>query len=233
MKVGVIGAMEVEVELIKQEIEGAVSTTRAGMTFVEGTVGGVPVVVAKCGIGKVNAGMCVQVMCDLFGVTHVINTGIAGSLDPSLDIGDMVVSVDALYHDFDLTPWGYAPGKVPDADVLAFEADESLAQAAVDAAHEVAPGIHVLRGRVVSGDQFISDLATKARLVETFGGSCCEMEGAAIAHACHQNGVSFVIVRVVSDKADGGVEVTDRTFETTSAHRCAGIVTRMLKALAA
>ena len=113
MKVGIIGAMASEVALLKEQLSEAQVTRVAGMEFCEGALGGTPVVVVQCGIGKVNAGICVQVLVDRFGVSHVINTGVAGSLDDRLDVGDLVVSTDCVWHDFDVTPLGYRPGEIP------------------------------------------------------------------------------------------------------------------------
>lgn len=227
-KIGIIGAMEVEVEYLKEQLEDVRVTKRANMEFNEGVLGGVPVVVVKCGIGKINAGICAQVLCDLYDVTHVINTGVAGSLDSAINIGDVVVSVDAVHHDFDLTNVGYEPGQVPDIDVLAFPADPELRAAAVEAVRSAAPEIGVFEGRVASGDQFVHTDEEKRRIVSAFGGRCCEMEGASIAHVCYLNGVPFVIVRAISDKADGSSSVDYPTFEKVAARHCAQIVEHML-----
>lgn len=230
-KIGVIGAMDVEVSLLRQNLENCTTTTRAGMEFSEGTFGGHPVVIARCGIGKVHAALCVQILVDVFNVTHVINTGIAGSLDARIDIGDLVVSTDVMHHDVDATIFGYALGQVPGIKTVAFEADTRLAQAVAKAACEVAPTITVHAGRVVSGDQFIANDEVKARLVSQFDGRCCEMEGASIAQACHLNGLPFVVVRAISDKADGSAEMAYPEFEAKSAQRCARIVQHMLSHL--
>ena len=126
MKIGIIGAMDVEVARLTAGMNKEREIERAGMHFCEGWIGGSEVVVVRCGIGKVNAGLCVQILCDLFDVTHVINTGIAGSLDEEINIGDVVVSIDAMYHDMDVTGLGYEPGQVPQLKVLAFPADNML-----------------------------------------------------------------------------------------------------------
>ena len=133
-KLGIIGAMDVEVETLLSEMEQVASTKKAGSTFHEGVLMGLPVVLVQCGVGKVNAALCVQIMCDCFGVTHLVNTGIAGSLCAELDIGDLVVSRDAMYHDFDCTHFGYPFGKVPGMDVIAFPADDTLLGCAFAAA---------------------------------------------------------------------------------------------------
>ena len=230
VKLGIIGAMDVEVATLMEHAHDAVLSERAGMRFCEGTLAGMRVVIAKCGIGKVSAGMCVQVMCDLFGVTHIVNTGVAGSLDAAIDIADLVVSTDALYHDMDVTPLGYELGQLPGMDCLAFPADPALRAAIEHAAAVAAPDVHVFSGRVVSGDQFIASSQAKERLAQEFGGMCCEMEGAAIAHACHVNGVPFAVVRAISDKADGSAEMTDPEFEASSAVRCAAVVEELCRA---
>ena len=183
MKVGIIGAMASEVALLKEQLSEAQVTRVAGMEFCEGALGGTPVVVVQCGIGKVNAGICVQVLVDRFGVSHVINTGVAGSLDDRLDVGDLVVSTDCVWHDFDVTPLGYRPGEIPGVGTINFPADEGLREATLAAAAQVAPDIHAYAGRVVSGDQFIASAEQKNRITEGFGGMCCEMEGTAIAQA--------------------------------------------------
>lgn len=230
VKLGIIGAMDVEVATLMEHAQDAVINERAGMRFCEGTLAGMPVVIAKCGIGKVSAGMCVQVMCDLYGVTHIVNTGVAGSLDAAIDIADLVVSTDALYHDMDVTPLGYEPGQLPGMDCLAFPADPALRAAIEHAAAVAAPDVRVFSGRVVSGDQFIASSQAKERLAQEFGGMCCEMEGAAIAHACHVNGVPFAVVRAISDKADGSAEMAYPEFEASSAVRCAAVVEELCRA---
>ena len=226
MKLGIIGAMEQEVETLLEQMENKTAFAKAGSAFYEGKLAGLDAVVVQCGIGKVNAALCVQILCDCFGVTHVVNTGIAGSLSADLDIGDLVISRDAMYHDFDCVHFGYPMGKVPGMDVVAFPADETLADLAYAAAEEVNPG-HTRRGRVASGDCFVADKAVKDRIIEITGALCTEMEGAAIAQTAYRNGVPFVIIRAISDKADDSAEMDYPTFENIAAHRCAA-VTRML-----
>ena len=234
MKIGIIGAMDVEVELLRSQLANAKVRQVAGMELVEGTLGGTDVVVVRCGIGKVNAGICVQALADLCHVTHVINTGVAGSLDARLDIGDLVVSRDCVEHDFSVGPLGYAPGLIPGRDVPEFAADPALVAAVREAAAAVAPEVHCVVGRVASGDQFISAEADKRRITETFGATCCEMEGAAIAQAATANGLPFVVVRAISDKPGTESQFMDYdAFEREAAHRCARIVARMVAELAA
>ena len=170
-------------------------------------------VVVKSGIGKVNAAVCTQILADCFQVTAVVNTGIAGSLKNEINIGDIVLSKDALHHDMDSTGFGYPPGQVPRMDVLAFEADEKLIELAKNCCDSVNPDINSFVGRVVSGDQFISGKDKKEWIKSQFDGFCTEMEGAAIAQTCYLNHIPFLIIRAISDKADDSAQVDYAEFE--------------------
>ena len=229
-KLGIIGAMAVEVELLKAKMENLTVTNHAGMEFYDGQLEGMNAVVVQCGVGKVNAAMCAQILCSIFGVTHLVNTGIAGSLCADLDIGDLVVSKDAMYHDFDCVHFGYEMGKVPGMDTVAFPADEAMIGYACAAAEAVHPG-HSKIGRVASGDLFVAEKAAKELIIRKTGAICTEMEGAAIAHAAYRNKVPFVILRAISDKADDSVEMDYPTFEAIAAHRCAEVAMNMAKQL--
>ena len=226
MKLGIIGAMRIEVETLLENMENVAFADHAQSRCYTGTLEGLDVVVVQCGVGKVNAAMCAQILCSCYGVTHLVNTGIAGSLCAELDIGDLVVSRDAMYHDFDCVNFGYPFGQVPGMDTLAFPADDTLLAYAFAAAERVNPG-HTKIGRIASGDQFVADKALKERIIASTQGLCTEMEGAAIAQTACRNGVPFVILRAISDKADDSAEMDYPTFERVAAHRCAE-VTRLL-----
>lgn len=227
-KVGIIGAMELEVEELQGKMEITRKEKKASMEFMEGTLNGTDVVIVKSGIGKVNAALCTQILCDVFEVTHIINTGVAGSLKNEINIGDIVVSTDALHHDMDVRVFGYPLGEVPQMGCLAFPADEKLVNLAVECCKEVNPDISVYSGRIVSGDQFISDKQVKEHIISNFGGFCVEMEGASIAHAAYLNHVPFVIIRAISDKADDSAEMDYPTFEKAAAAHSAALVEHML-----
>ena len=226
---GIIGAMDSEVAYLKSQLEHATSTRVSGMEFYKGELAGASVVLVKCGIGKVSAAMCTQTLIDCFGVTHVINTGVAGSLDARINIGDIVVSTDAVQHDFNVSALGYKLGQIPDLDVLAFPADRDLCSKAVDAVGRVAPEVDVHEGRIASGDLFVSSMTQKIRLSQRFDAICCEMEGAAIAQVCYVSGVPFVVVRAISDKADGSSHMDYGAFELAAADRCARIVEELVR----
>ena len=152
-------------------------------------------------------------MIDCFGVDTLINTGVAGSLDADINIGDIVISTDAVQHDMDVSMLGDPVGQIPRMDTLSFPADEELVKKAVAANEKANPDIHTFTGRVASGDQFISDKEVKERIVSLFHPMCVEMEGAGIAQAAYLNKVSYVIIRAISDKADNSATMDYPTFE--------------------
>lgn len=210
---GIIGAMKAEVAQLKQEMNQPEVVTVAGMEFYRGTIGEKEVVVVQSGIGKVSAALCVQILADRFGVDGVVNTGIAGSLKAEINIGDLVLSTDAIQHDVDATNFGYPLGEIPQLGSLTFEADEGLRSLAKRCCEEVNPDISVYEGRILTGDQFICDKNKKEWLSKTFNGSCTEMEGAAIAQAAYLNKIPFLIVRAISDKADDSASMDYPEFE--------------------
>lgn len=229
MKIGIIGAMESEVCALKEAMKEAHVVAKAGMNFYEGTLQGAPAVVVQCGIGKVNAAVCVQILADLFHVTHIVNTGVAGGLSAELDLGDILVSEKAVQHDVDATIFGYKPGQIPGFESREFSADAPMADAVIAACKRANPDVNVVRGCVVSGDQFISDVKVKEHLISEFHGDCAEMEGASIAHAAMLNGIPFVVVRAISDKADGSAVVDYPAFEKKAAKHCADMVLEFVK----
>ena len=229
-KLGIIGAMAVEVELLKSNMENLSVEEKAGMQFYCGELNRMKVVVVQCGVGKVNASICTQILCDCYSVTHIVNTGVAGSLRTELDIGDLVVSRDAVHHDMDVTYLGYAVGQVPGMDVLAFPADEMLIKAAQEAAEAVNPG-HCALGTVASGDQFVASKDKKEQILADINASCTEMEGASIAHTAWRNQIPFVIIRAISDKADNSAQMDYPVFEEMAARRCAQVILQLTEKL--
>ena len=175
-KTGIIGAMELEVETLKAKMTVSQVVKKAGMEFHEGSLNGAQVVIVRSGVGKVNAALCVQILADIFEVTHIINTGVAGSLNAKLDIGDILISRDALHHDVDATIFGYKPGEVPQLGIREFPADERLMQLAKASCEKVNSDCHAVIGRVVSGDQFISSKEVKEQLIANYQGDCAEMD---------------------------------------------------------
>lgn len=229
--IGIIGAMEQEITGLKEQMEDVKITRMASMEFYEGTLEGKKVVVVRSGIGKVNAAVCTQILADIFHVEVVINTGVAGSLNNDINIGDIVVSTDVVQHDMDVSPLGYSRGQIPDMEVLSFEADEALRHLAVEACREVNPDIEVHEGRIASGDQFISSQEVKYHIVRDFGAYAAEMEGASVGQAAYLNKIPFLIIRAISDKADGSAHMDYPAFEAAAIEHSVKLTSRMIRDL--
>lgn len=225
--IGIIGAMDEEIQLYREAMGNVTETAKAGITYYTGTFNQKEVVLCKSGVGKVNASVCTQILIDQFGVNSVVFTGVAGALNPVLEIGDIVVSTDCQYHDMDASPLGFKRGEIPFAAKSIFRADERLVQIAVEAGKGVVEGT-VLAGRILSGDQFVASRDLVKQLHEELHGDCTEMEGAAVAHVCDLNEVPFVIVRAMSDKADGSAHINFPEFTVLASKRSFEMVSRML-----
>lgn len=211
--IGIIGAMEVEVAILKEKMEDVRIIKKASMDFYEGILAGKKVVVVRSGIGKVNAGICAQILADVFSVDAIINTGIAGSLNKNINIGDIVLSTDVVQHDMDATGFGYRKGQIPQMPVFFFNTDDNLRRLAAEVCKEVNPDIQVFEGRIASGDQFVCNQDVKNRIVSEFSAYATEMEGAAIGQAAYLNEIPFLVVRAISDKADGSAQMDYSEFE--------------------
>ena len=227
--IGIIGAMEQEVSQVVAAMTNVSVSEIAGMKFNKGKFCNKDVIVVKSGIGKVNAAICAEILVACFNVDKIINTGIAGSLKNEINIGDVVLSTDALQHDVDATNFGYTKGVIPGMAVSTFIADEGLIKTAEEACHKACPDIEVFKGRVVSGDIFVSDKAVKNSIAETFHGYCTEMEGAAIAQAAYLNKVPFLIIRAISDKADDSASMDYNEFEKKAIANSVKLLTAMME----
>lgn len=229
--VGIIGAMEEEVNILKDKMSIDAVEKKASMEFFKGKLNEKKVVIVRSGISKVNAAVCTQILIDDFNVDCVINTGIAGSLQNKIDIGDIVISSDAMQHDVDATGFGYDPGVIPRMETSIFKADEKLIELAKKVCEAMIPEITAYVGRVVTGDQFISDREVKNKIESSFHGCCTEMEGAAIAQTAYLNNIPFVILRAISDKADDSATVDYPAFEKKAIEHSVILVENMLKEL--
>lgn len=230
-RVGIIGAMELEVEALKAAMKVEEIKEKASMKFYVGSLNDKEVVIVQCGIGKVNAAVCTQILCDLFDISYIINTGIAGALHQDLNIGDLVISTDCIQHDVDVTPFGYEKGRIPGFSKREFHADERLMSLAKEVNEKENPDIQTFLGRIVSGDQFISSHETKEFLISEFQAYCAEMEGASIAQVAFLNDLPFVILRAISDKADGSANMDYKQFEREAAAHSAKLVQHLLPLL--
>lgn len=225
---GIIGAMDEEVAKLKEQMTEVQVRKKANMEFVQGVMEGKQVVVVRSGIGKVNAGICAQILVDDYRVDGIINTGIAGSLRAEINISDIVISTDAVQHDMDAVAFGYPLGQIPRMDVFSFEADKELAKLAEDCCHRVIPQVGIFHGRVASGDAFIANHERKTKIVNEFGAFCCEMEGAAIAQAAYLNGIPFLIIRAISDKADDSASMDYPAFEAMAIENSVKLIKEMV-----
>ncbi|CEH35462.1 5'-methylthioadenosine/adenosylhomocysteine nucleosidase [Romboutsia lituseburensis] len=230
-RIGIIGAMDEEVDILVELMNIEETIEKASLKFYKGTLEGKEIVLVRCGIGKVNSALCAQILISEFDVDAVVNTGVAGALHSDLGVYDIVISTDAIQHDFDATVFGYKKGIVPRMENSIFIADERLVEAAYKSSVEETKTHKVVKGRVVSGDIFISSKELKDELVKEFNAYCGEMEGAAIAHVCSLNNTPFVIIRAMSDKADGTADVVYEEFVQDAAHNSKDIVVNMLKSL--
>jgi adenosylhomocysteine nucleosidase len=229
-KIGIIGAMIEEVELLQAKMTVDQSVRHAGIQFIEGSFCGKSIVVCKSGVGKVNAAMCTQALIDYFKVDAVVFTGVAGALDPSLNIGDIVISTDCMQHDMDVTALGFQRGIIPYQESSIFVADSVLGSIAYEASLKLFPD-QVMLGRVLSGDQFIADRDKVQSLFSELDGVCTEMEGAATAQVCVTNEIAFVIIRSMSDKANGAAPDNFMEFMQQAALHSFQIVEEMLTQL--
>lgn len=229
-RIGIIGAMDEEIERLLDVITDTKQTLHAGITYYEGQLCGLPVILCKSGVGKVNAAVCTQVLIDRFSAERIIFTGVAGAVDPALEIGDLVISTECLQHDMDASALGFKRGEIPYAKLSVFPADEQLIMVAYESGKSLFE-LKVVKGRVLSGDQFIADKAVVQALYEEFQGACLEMEGAAVAQVCFMNQVPYVVIRSMSDKADGSAHVNFRAFTQLAAERSSALVRTMLEVL--
>ena len=211
--IGIIGAMEEEITNLKSHMQVDEVQTIAGMSFFKGAVKGTKLVLVRSGIGKVNAGICTQILASVYGVDTVINTGIAGSLNADIDIGDIVVSTSLVQYDVDARNFGYKLGEIPRMNIVEFPADKYLIDKTQNVFDSLDLGIKLYKGMVATGDKFVSEDSLKAEIISNFHAYCVEMEGAAIAQAAMLNNMACVVIRAISDKADNSADVDYRSFE--------------------
>ena len=229
--IGIIGAMDEEIAVLKEKIDVVTSKSVIGLDFCIGMFNGNSVVFVRSGIGKVNASVCAQVLVDHFAVDYIINVGVAGAVSPELNVGDVVISKDTVQHDMDTSAFGDPLGEIPRMAESYFKADDELVKLALECAEEICTPEKVFFGRVASGDQFISDKEKKKKLWTTFGAYCTEMEGAAIAHACWLNKIPFVIIRSISDNADNEADMKYEEFVEIAAKNSGEIVYKLLQSI--
>lgn len=224
--IGIIGAMNEEVELYLASLKNTKETNIAGFNFASGNLSEKNVVIVKSGIGKVNAALCAQMLIHRFDVSSIIFTGVAGALNPNLNIKDIVISEDSIQHDIDAKSLGFEKGQIPFTDLRFFKADTSLINIALSAAESI--GLKAMKGRILTGDQFITDQEHSISLRKEFDGDCIDMESAAVAHVCELNTTPHVIIRSISDKADHSASVDFAEFCKEAAENSFKLVSEIL-----
>lgn len=231
--IAIIGAMSVEVEILLKNMVNPEKVIVHGREFYKGKINGKDVVVAQCGIGKVAAAVCAQTLIDLFKVECIINTGIAGGINENLKIGDIVVSTYAVQHDFNITNFGYARGYMCTSDdkdsATKYQADKKLLKIVTENAKKTLKENNVHQGVIATGDLFVASGKTKQKIKDEFNAYAAEMEGGAIAQTCYLNQTPFVIIRAISDLADGSASENYEKFETQAAFNCANLVMSCLE----
>ncbi|MCG8572243.1 MAG: 5'-methylthioadenosine/adenosylhomocysteine nucleosidase [Spirochaetes bacterium] len=227
--IGIIGAMQEEVDILKNKMTIINEVEEAGMTFYTGTLHNKKIVLAKSGIGKVNAGVCAQLMITLFNIKYLINSGVAGGMNQMLNQGDIVISKDAVQHDFDLTAFGSPLGEIAGLGIIFFKADNYLVQIAEKAAQQAKlADSNFYFGRIASGDQFIAGGEKAENIKKHFAPYAVEMEGAAIAQVAYINQVPFVIIRAISDNADGEAALSFNEFLPIAAQNASTMIDNMI-----
>lgn len=201
-KVGIIGAMQEEVDSLIKIIENKNIIKKNKLEFYTGIHKNQELIIVKCGVGKVNAAMCTQLLIDLFKPDYIINIGVAGAVSDEVNIGDIIISTNLMEHDFDCTAFGYEKGIIPRLDTSDFKADNNLLNYAISSKKNF-KNLNVYEGVIVSGDIFVNSKQLKEELKIRYNAMCVEMEGASIAHVCTLNEIPFLVIRSMSDKADG------------------------------
>lgn len=231
MLIGIIGAMNEEVIQLKETMNLKETKTIGGYEFFKGELYGKNIVLVECGIGKVNAALCSTLLIEAFNVDKVLFTGVAGALNPEINIGDIVVSTDLIEHDFNATAFGYDFGVIPRMENSKFKADKDLVELAKEAGEKEFGKERVWTGTILSGDEFVASPEKIKWLRDTFNGECTEMEGAAVAHVCELLGKPFVIIRSISDKANHDANMNFDEFVKLAAQNSKLIIERMLNQL--
>ena len=228
MRIGIIGAMDIEVQALKELMESPKIETISSVDFYSGIINGVDTVVAVAGIGKVNAAVCTQTMILSYAPSYIINVGVAGGLAPELGIGDIAVAETVVEHDMDTSPVGDAPGFISGINLIHIPCDKWLADMMYKASKNI-ENANVLKGIIASGDQFIADDSQRKRITDTFGAIAAEMEGASIGHVCYMNKVPFGVLRAISDGANSDSVMDYPTFAKMAAKNSMKIICELLE----
>ena len=225
--IGILGAMDIELEALLSDMKEKESEQISGFTFFKGKIENREVVIAKCGTGKVAAALCAQAMILRYHPSLLLHTGVAGTLTTALSVTDVAVGTSAVQHDMDTSPLGDPVGLISGINKIYFEADKKAADLFLKIAKE--SGVNAIGGTIASGDQFIASAEQKARIVKNFDAIACEMEGGAVAHAAYLAKTPFIILRAISDSADGSSHMDYPTFLPIAAARSYAMVKTFLQ----
>lgn len=227
--IGILGAMSVEIQGLEAKLTQSKEQRVGRMRFVEGVLHGRQVVLAECGIGKVNAASCAQAMILLYHPQLILNVGVGGSLSPALRYAEVAVARDLVQHDVDTTALGDELGLVSTVNMVRFPCDERAVRLILESVREL--GVNALEGTIASGDQFVATRERKEFITAHFGAICCEMEGGAIAQACYLNSVPCAVIRAISDNADEGSHEDYPHFVARAVHQTEALMERLLPRL--
>ncbi|MFB5662156.1 5'-methylthioadenosine/S-adenosylhomocysteine nucleosidase [Alteribacillus sp. HJP-4] len=229
MKIAIIGAMDEEVELLKNSLEDRTDSEAGGSHFHKGTINGQDVILLKSGIGKVNAAIGTALLLDRFNPDIVINTGSAGGFNTELKVGDLIISTEVRYNDVDATVFGYEFGQVPLMPAQ-YTPDAKLRELASKSAS--LREIPAYQGLILSGDSFMSDDNKVKFLKSKFSEpQCAEMEAGAIAQVCYRFKTPFIIIRALSDIAGKDAKLSYEQFLEKASVHSAELILSMIQML--
>lgn len=230
MVIGIIAAMSEELELLLKDMHISSVDEKAKMTFHKGNLWGKEVIAVVCGVGKVNAAVCTQILASEYKVDKVINVGVAGGIGKDIYPGDVVIANNLVEHDMDTTAFGDKHGQIPRLDTFDFKCDEELVKLAEEACSETTD-IKSFLGRIVTGDQFVASVEKIQWLSSEFEAFACEMEGGSIAHTCYLNNIPFVVIRSISDNANNGAHMDFEKFVPIGVKNSTTILEKIIKKL--
>lgn len=227
MILGIIGAMNEELDILLKDMELENKQSKANMTFHQGKLWGKDVVAVVCGIGKVNAAVCSQILISEYKVNSIINVGVAGGIKKNIYPGDVVIADSLVEYDMDTSVFGDPIGQVPRLDTFDFKCDTKLVKLAQEACKKNSD-INSFTGRIVTGDQFVADINKVKWLENQFDAYACEMEGGSIGHVSYLNSIPFVVIRSISDNANNGAHMDFAEFTTIGVKNSTSILKSMI-----
>lgn len=226
--IGIIGAMDIEIDGFKEHMSEISTEKHSFFEFTRGKIDDVETVIVMCGIGKVSAAICTQIMIDKYNPSIIINSGVAGGLHPSLSIGDIAVASAVVQHDVDTTIFGDPKGYISNLMLREIPVNPLLSEKLVKIAEKI-EATNVVSGVIATGDQFISTPYQKNQIKDEFDAIATEMEGGSVGHVCYANNVEFAVIRAISDNASGDALTDYESFKVSAAEKTIKIVVDFIK----